>query len=317
MATVSFSEPLLSVALSAQSLFSRDWDGEGGLKGWRAHQDRMADVPMAPGRGFAFAQKLLELNALIPHEGDQTPIQIHVISRQVPAGSMRFLNSLEHHGLTKFHGHGLLQISYISGASPWGTLRALSPHLYLSTNPASVREVIDKSKGRIGSACLSPFEPRNGDSGTINGKLVVAFDGDAVIFDDDADRALLQGGLEFAKAQEEVKRDTFLSPGPLHGFLKALHDVRVLFGDDPQVSPLKLILVTARGASSQRRVIQTLHHWDIAFDEAHFISGRSKGAILQQAGTVIFFDDSRKNISVAQELGIPAGHVPWGVMNDA
>jgi 5'-nucleotidase len=60
------------------------------------------------------------------------------------------------------------------------------------------------------------------------------------------------------------------------------------------------------------RVLHTLRAWGIRLDEAIFAAGAPKGQLLKAFGADIFFDDTQKNISSAQEYDVLSGHVPFG-----
>lgn len=302
--------PLLHVAFSTLSVFETGWDGEGGLKGWQRHQLANENEPMTPGPAFDVFERLLELNTHSPDPRAKPLVHVHVVSRQNHVTSLRFAHSLEHHGLTKHAGVGLHQFSYLNGANPIETLLTLGAHLYLSADRRSVRQAL--RKGIAAAHVAAASGPRDGAQ---SDKLKIAFDGDAVIFDDEAERIFQEHGLEAFLAHEQAKARIPLAPGPLHGFLLAVKAIRSLFPEQPDSSPLNLVLATARSFPAHERATRTLRFWDIVFDRADFMSGREKGPLLQAMGATIFFDDSASHVESARRHGVPAGHVPWGVKN--
>jgi len=143
--------------------------------------------------------------------------------------------------------------------------------------------------------------------------LRIAFDGDAVIFSDEAERIYQEQGLDAFARSEVVAALEPLSGGPFKEFLAALHRIQAAFPDDQ--SPIRTALVTARSAPAHERVIRTLRAWNIRIDEAFFLGGLDKGDVLRAFGADIFFDDQRTHIESARRHGA-AGHVPHGVTNE-
>jgi 5'-nucleotidase len=141
----------------------------------------------------------------------------------------------------------------------------------------------------------------------------IAFDGDAVLFSDEAERVYRSEGLAAFNEREVAAASVPLSAGPFKGFLLALHRIQALF--PPRDAPIRTALITARGAPSHERVIRTLRDWGIRIDEALFLGGRSKGEFLKAFGADIFFDDQQIHIDSAQEH-VASAHVPSGVVNE-
>ena len=146
----------------------------------------------------------------------------------------------------------------------------------------------------------------------VGGQLRIAFDGDAVLFSDEAERVFAESGLEAFNRNEIEAKDRPLPGGPFKPFLAALHNIQSEF--DPENSPIRTALVTARGAPAHERVIRTLRSWGIRIDEALFLGGMDKGIFLKSFGADIFFDDQRKHCESAAGY-VATGHVPYGVKN--
>jgi 5'-nucleotidase len=305
--------PILTLAVSSQSLFAAGWNGQGGVRGWRDHQRAHEDVPMAPGPAFNFVSRLLELNTISPVK--KALVDVGVVSRQDPSVSVRFLNSLEAHGLAPFYSRGLSHASYLKGESPMKVLETLKPHLFLSTRLRDVRQALS---GNFGAAHLEPFAvpAAEGDAPAKRpSKLAVDFDGDAVAFCDEGEARFVQGGLAAFNAHEMAQAHVPLGQGPLYGFLMALGRLRSVFEEAKVPVPLRLRLVTARGFAGQKRAKNTVKSWNFRFDEELFLSGGEKGRYLRSGGAALFFDDTLRNIRSAREHGVPAAHVPFGVKN--
>jgi len=143
-------------------------------------------------------------------------------------------------------------------------------------------------------------------------RLDFAFDGDAVLFSDEAERVYQAEGLEaFAKSEREAARRP-LSGGPFKEFLAALHHIQSVSPAD--ASPIRTALITARAAPAHERVIRTLRAWNVRIDEALFLGGMPKAEFLRSFRADIFFDDQRGHCDSASRH-VATGHVPHGVAN--
>ena len=144
-------------------------------------------------------------------------------------------------------------------------------------------------------------------------ELRIAFDGDAVLFSDEAERIYQSGGLAAFSQSESDSALEPLSGGPFKEFLAGLHRIQSDFPED--FSPIRTALVTARSAPAHERVIRTLRAWNIRIDEALFLGGLDKGEFLRAFRADIFFDDQRTHVDSALKH-VAAGHVPHGVANE-
>jgi 5'-nucleotidase len=140
----------------------------------------------------------------------------------------------------------------------------------------------------------------------------IAFDGDAVIFSDEAEQIYQEQGLKAFEINETQSAKTPLSGGPFKKFLKLLHEIQSEYPEDQ--SPIRTALVTARGAPAHERAIRTLREWNIRIDEVFFLGGLKKGPFLDSFGADIFFDDQKGHYDSAREF-VATGHVPNGVKN--
>src|SRR6266508_107813 len=129
----------------------------------------------------------------------------------------------------------------------------------------------------------------------VTARLRTAFDGDAVLFSDEAERVYKRDGLDAFTASEVTAAREPLSGGPFKGFLAALHRIQSEFPADR--APIRTALVTARSAPAHERVVRTLRAWNIRIDEALFLCGLDKGPFLKAFGADIFFDDQRGQVA--------------------
>jgi 5'-nucleotidase len=184
-------------------------------------------------------------------------------------------------------------------------MRPFGCHLFLSANPTDVAEALDS--GMAAASILPAAASPNRSS-----ILKFAFDGDAVIFSDEAERVYQQEGLAVFAQTEQDSANKPLSGGPFKPFLSELHRIQSEFPRDE--SPIRTALVTARSAPAHERVIKTLRAWNIRLDESLFLGGMSKAQFLSAYEADIFFDDQSEHCQLASEV-VPSGHVLHGVRN--
>jgi 5'-nucleotidase len=176
----------------------------------------------------------------------------------------------------------------------------------MSTDPADVRSALANN-------CAAATIVNTEASKQSHLQLRIAFDGDAVIFADDAERVYQEQGFNAFVESEKAAAFEPLPGGPFKGFLSALHKLQQLL--PAENSPLRTALVTARSAPAHERVIRTLRSWNIRLDEALFLGGLQKGEFLKAFGADIFFDDQLVHCDSASEH-VATGHVPHGVVNE-
>ena len=290
----------LTIAISSRALFDLQESHElfelGGLEAYSDYQVRNEDVILEPGVAFPLARKLLALN----EDGVELPrVEVILLSRNSADTGLRIFNTIEHYGLN------IERAAFTNGESPYKYMEAFGADLLLSTNAKDVRAALQKG---YAAATILP----GGASGRDSGQLRIAFDGDAVIFSDEAERIYQQHGLERFSHSEREAANQPLSGGPFKGVLEALHKIQSAFPIEG--NPIRTALVTARSAPAHKRVVLTLREWGIRIDEALFLGGRSKGEFLKAFGADIFFDDQQVHIESAQ-AHVAAAHVPNGIVN--
>src|SRR4029079_13018161 len=136
----------------------------------------------------------------------------------------------------------------------------------------------------------------------------IAFDGDAVLFSDEAERVYQKDGLDAFTTHETLNALKPLKAGPFKPFLEALHQLQRASRED-RGTPMRIrtALVTARSAPAHERAVNTLMNWNIAVDEAMFLGGLDKGAFLKAFEPDFFFDDQSGHIDSAR-VHRRAGH---------
>ena len=247
-----------------------------------------------PGVAFSLVNKLLAFNAETPQ------VEVVILSRNDPVSGMRVFRSAQHYGLPVQRG------VFTRGESPWRYLRPLNAHLFLSTNEADVRSALGAG---VPAARVYPHSARA--SSAHPNEVRIAFDGDAVLFSDEAEQVFAHGGLDAFQAHERDHSGTPLAAGPFKPLLEALQ--RLQQAATPAMR-IRTALVTARSAPAHERAIRTLMNWNIEVDEAMFLGGLAKGEFLREFEPDFFFDDQTGHVDSAARH-VPSGHVASGVSN--
>ena len=289
----------LVVAISSRALFNFEEENRVFEKdNDRAYVDlqrQRLDVPAAPGVAFSLVRKLLAFNS-----AERQRVEVVILSRNDPASGMRVFRSAQSAGIALERG------VFTQGRDPFGYLRPLGAHLFLSANAADVNEALamgfPAAQVATQSAQASIAHPH---------EVRIAFDGDAVLFSDEAERVFQSSGLDAFQAHEVEKALLPLPPGPFKPFLSALH--RLQQSGAPSMR-IRTALVTARGAPAHERAIQPLMSWQIAVAEAMFLGGMPKGEFLREFESDFFFDDQTGHVTSAARH-VPAGHVRSGIAN--
>ena len=295
------SNDMLVIGISSRALFdlgqSHAVFESSGLQAYSDYQMEREDRFLKPGVAFPLVRKLLALNEdEVGHPG----VEIILLSRNSADTGLRIFNTIEHYGLN------IERAAFTGGESPYRFMEAYGADLLLSTNAGDVRKALERG---YAAATILPGSASGSDSG----QLRIAFDGDAVIFGDEAERVFQERGLEAFSDSERESASQPLSGGPFKPVLEALHKIQSAYPIDD--NPIRTALVTARSAPAHKRVVLTLREWGIRIDEALFLGGRSKGEFLKTFGADIFFDDQQAHIESAK-AHVTSAHVPTGVTNE-
>lgn len=291
----------LVIAISSRALFDLAESNEvyetQGLDAYSQYQIDHENEILEPGDAFPLVQKLLRLNERL---GGEPRVEVILLSRNSADTGLRVFNSIEHYGLT------VTRAAFCSGESPYRYVQAFGCHLFLSTDGEDVRNALNNG---VAAATLiaAKNKSHHGD------QLRFAFDGDAVLFSDEAEQIFKRDGLEAFSTSEKASARKPLHDGPFKAFLSALHGLQSEFHSED--SPIRTALVTARSAPAHERVIRTLRAWNIRIDESLFLGGLDKGAFLRAYGADVFFDDQRQHCDSAC-VHVATGHVPHGVANE-
>jgi len=272
----------LVVAISSRALFDFEEENQvfeqGDDRAYMKLQLERLEEPAKPGVAFSLVKKLLAFN-----DAQTQRVEVVILSRNDPVSGMRVFRSAQHYGLPIQRG------SFTRGQSPWRYLKPLNANLFLSTHLSDVRAALDAG---VPAAQVYPHSAHASEAHPH--EVRIAFDGDAVLFSDEAERVFQAEGLSAFK--------------PL---LAALHRLQQ---EGTPAMRIRTALVTARSAPAHERAIRTLMEWNIEVDEAMFLGGLPKGEFLKEFEPDFFFDDQTGHIESAAQH-VPAGHVASGISN--
>ena len=298
----------LTIAISSRALFDleeshRVFTREG-VEAYARYQAARERVVLGKGPAFAAVRKLLALNDLEP---TRRRVDVVLLSRNSVDAGLRVLHSIARYDLD------VRRAVFVGGDDRYRYLGAFGAELFLSADGDAVRRAI--RAGHAAATLLPSDGGRDGNepASRRDRELRIAFDGDAVLFSDEAERVYRTHGLDtFVRSEQAAAREP-LPGGPFRGFLAALHRLQAEFG--PESAPIRTALVTSRATPAHERVVRTLKGWGIRIDEAIFLGGSEKRGFLRAFGADIFFDDQRRHCDAAR--GVAAiGHVPHGVANE-
>ncbi|MBP2649921.1 MAG: 5-nucleotidase [Firmicutes bacterium] len=292
----------LVVAISSRALFDLDESNEvfesKGLNQYTKYQLEHEDEQLRPGVAFPLIKRLL---ALRYPETEESAVEIILVSKNDPNTGLRVFNSIERYGLN------ITRAAFTNGRSPYPYLSTFKTDLFLSANPEDVRLAL--AQGHASATIYTGLQIKDDETNEIR----IAFDGDAVLFSDEAEKVFQEQGLEAFQRYEVEKSDIPLPPGPFKAFLEAVNKVQDWYREMPD-KPIRTALVTARSAPTHKRAIKTLRSWGINVDEAFFLGGMDKAPFLEKFRPHIFFDDQQAYCQNAANL-VPTGHVPGGIKN--
>ena len=292
-------EGQLVVAISSRALF--DFEEENQLfeqtddRAYMKLQLERLELPAKPGVAFSLVRKLLAFNDTASQR-----VEVVILSRNDPVSGMRVFRSAQHYGLPIQRG------SFTRGQSPWRYLKPLNANLFLSTHLSDVRAALDAG---VPAAQVYPQSAHASEAHPH--EVRIAFDGDAVLFSDEAERVFQSEGLSAFQAHEKDKAGQPLLAGPFKPLLAALHRLQQ---EGTPAMRIRTALVTARSAPAHERAIRTLMDWNIEVDEAMFLGGLPKGEFLKEFEPDFFFDDQTGHIESASRH-VPSGHVASGISN--
>lgn len=295
----------LVIATSSSALFELSQSDsiyrEKGVTAYAEYQKKHENKCLEPGYGFKLISKILSINKKImaKFELNKPVIEVILLSRNSADTGLRVFNSIREHKLE------ITRASFCSGLSPVIYGKPFNCQLFLSKNQEDVNEFISHG---LGAATIYAST----ESEASNDALHIAFDGDAVIFNDASEKINEKKGLKAFQRNEKKHAKTPLDPGPFQPFLTALSYIQKNYVnlDEDDTLNIKTALFTARSAPAHERVILTLRKWGVHLDNCVFMGGQDKGPFLKEFQADIFFDDKEENIKSASNNNTTSGLVP-------
>jgi len=233
-------------------------------------------------------QALLRLN-----EPTERRVEVILMSKNHPDVSLRVFHSINHYRLD-------ISRAALTGGAPLGPyLSAFRVDLFLSQWADDVQAA--SNQGVAAGLIYAP--PAKID--TAPQQIRIAFDGDCVLFSDEAQRVYDRDGLDAFQRFEEANASKELPDGPFGKLLRTLSQIQ---GPMPETSPVRVALVTDRSNPAHERVIRTLRAWGVRIDEAFFLGGIPKAGILKAFSPHMFFDDKPEYCELAAQ-NVPTSRV--------
>lgn len=274
------------------------------VKDFRDYMAERENKPLNIGAGYPLIKALLNLNNYCNQLKDANAnaplVEVVIVSKSSPDTGIQVLNAIREHGLN------ISRSAFISGSPIAPYIDDFNVDLFLTTNRDDAQQVTDKN---ICACAILDATPVN--TYTLDTKqLRIAFDGDAVLFDDSGELLYKQKGLRAFHEREAKMRDLPIEKGPYAEFLIKLSQLQERLPARVEHCPIKIALVTARNAPADLRAIKTLREWGVDVDMAFFLGGLEKTAVLKTFAPHIFFDDSVAHINAARDF-VPTALVPY------
>lgn len=290
---------ILVVGVSTRALFNLEEENkifeEDGIEAFRKFQLENEDELLEAGTAFHLVRSLLELNKV----AKQKIVEVVVMSRNSPETGMRVLNTIENYNLD------ITRVAFTGGEPLAPYISAYAIDLFLSKDQKDVQTVIDSAE----CAAALIYNPPS-EYSSLDPRVKIAFDADAVLFSDDSEYRYKTEGMESFHLYEKENEDVALAEGPFAKLLIKLSKIQEHLQMRIEHSPLRLAIVTARNAPSHKRVIKTLRKWGVYVDEVYFLGGLAKENILKAMGAQIFFDDQDYHLTESSKV-VPSAKVPY------
>jgi 5'-nucleotidase len=275
-----------------------------GEASYRRYQEEHLDEPLTAGAAFPFIQRLLSLNDLAT-VGDPL-VEVIIMSHNDPDTGLRVMRSVRNYEL------GITRAIFTQGQSPYTYMPVLNMSLFLSANENDVRDAVSLGQP-AGQVLASAYTDDNSK------QLRIAFDFDGVLASDESEQIFQQRGLRDFHQHETANIAIPISPGPLHKFLSNINKIQRreeqrTVEDENYSRRLRVSIVTARSAPAHERAVASLKVWGVNVNDAFFLGGIDKGAIMQILQPHIFFDDQRSHLLSTAKI-VPSVHVPFGSVN--
>ncbi|HJH08607.1 MAG TPA: 5'-nucleotidase [Psychrobacter pasteurii] len=306
----------LIVAISATALFDLDeseryreqlieQDPLTAAQRFREYMQERENDSLEIGAGFPLIQALLNLNncgqqAEEGYQNNAPLVEVVIVSKSCPETGIRVLNAIRKRGLC------ITRSAFISGSKVADYIADFKVDLFLTTNREDAQSVADAEICACAILDATPVNTFDLDTD----QLRIAFDGDAVLFDDSGELLYKQKGLKAFHDREAKMTDLPIEKGPYADLLIKLSLLQDRLPPTEDFQPIQIALVTARNAPADLRAIKTLREWGVSVDMAFFLGGLEKTSVLKTFAPHIFFDDSVQHIEAARNY-VPTALVPY------
>jgi len=195
----------------ADALFKKEYatHPDNAIEIYRNYMLKHENTPLAEGIGFSFTKALLDLNRY-KKDGDTPLVEVVVMSRNSPDTGVRVLNTIRKLNLD------ITRSAFTAGESSADYIEAFGVDLFLTTDEKDAQKVIDA--GACASAVLAI--PPEYKCDIDDGQVRIAFDGDAVLFDETSELVYKEEGIEAFHKNEDESQDIPMVEGPFASFLK-------------------------------------------------------------------------------------------------
>ena len=276
-----------------------DEDKDTAIREYRNYMLEREDKPLDDGTGMPLVKALLNLNKYKKETDKNLLVEVVVMSRNSPETGIQVFNNIRSRELP------ITRHAFTGGESVTDYLEAFDVDLFLTTN------LKDAQKVRDDNVCAVALvkEPPSDMEKIPEGQVRIAFDGDAVIFDEKSEIVYKAEGIESFYENENSKQDIPMDEGPYASLLRKLSRLQDRLPFSVEYSPVRIAIVTARNTPAEMRVIKTLRAWGVYVDEIFFLGGLDKSKILRAFKAHIFFDDQDVHLDETSHY-IPSGKVP-------
>ena len=290
---------VLVIGVSTRALFNLEDENkvfeEEGIEAFRKYQLQNEDELLQPGTAFHLVKNLLALNTIAKNK----IVEVVVMSRNSPETGMRVLNTIDQYDLD------ITRVAFTGGEPLFPYIDAYGIDLFLSKDQKDVQSVIDSKE-----CAAALIYPPPTEYSSLDVRVKIAFDADAVLFSDESEYRYKTEGMESFHQYEKEHENDALAEGPFAKLLIKLSKIQEHLPMRIEYSPLRLAIVTARNAPSHKRVIKTLRKWGVYVDEVYFLGGLAKDKILKAMGANIFFDDQETHLIDSAKV-VPSARVPY------
>ncbi|MEZ2294980.1 5'-nucleotidase [Variovorax sp. RCC_210] len=286
----------------ADALFKSEThaDKETAVSEYRAYMLQREDEKLEDGTGMPLVKALLALNKYKTDENSKPLVEVVVMSRNSPETGVRVFNNIRSRALP------ITRHAFTGGESVVDYLDAFDVDLFLTTNVEDAQRVIDG--GTCAAAILKA--PPSDRPAPPEDQVRIAFDGDAVLFDDSSEIVFKSKGLAGFHLNEDRKQDVPMPNGPYATLLEKISRLQKRLPFGFEFSPVRIAIVTARNTPAEMRVIKTLRTWGVYVNEIFFLGGVDKAKVLKAFRAHIFFDDQDLHLDAAAKH-VPSGKVPY------